>query len=122
MAREAALSRSAFATRFAQFVGEPPMSYVSRWRLNRAALLLRSGNSSLADLAPRVGYQSEASLSRAFRRCFGLSPGAYRRHCAVSNGDAAATPPSIEKAPLYPSDFRDATFAGTAAAADHAKK
>ncbi|TLY73363.1 MAG: helix-turn-helix transcriptional regulator, partial [Gammaproteobacteria bacterium] len=45
----------------------------------RAALWLRSGDSTLAQVATRVGYQPEAAMSRAFKRCFGLSPGAYRR-------------------------------------------
>jgi transcriptional regulator GlxA family with amidase domain len=107
MAREAGMSRSAFSSRFVELVGDPPISYVSRWRLNRAAFLLRSGNSKLADLAPRVGYQSEASLSRAFKRCFGLSPGAYRRHCAARDGNEGMTPGSADKVPLYPSDCRD---------------
>jgi AraC-like DNA-binding protein len=61
--------------------------YVSRWRLNRAAFWLRSSASSLAEVALQVGYQSEAGMSRAFKRCFGLSPGTYRRHCVASNGD-----------------------------------
>ena len=79
MAEEVAMSRSAFASRFVELVGETPMGYLSRWRLNRAALWLRSGDSTLAQVATRVGYQSEAAMSRAFKRCFGLSPGAYRR-------------------------------------------
>jgi AraC-like DNA-binding protein len=82
------------------------MSYVSRWRLNRAALWLRSADSKLSDVAVQVGYQSEAAMSRAFKRCFGLSPGAYRRHCAACNNDGSAMRSAIEKVPLYPSEFR----------------
>jgi AraC family transcriptional regulator, alkane utilization regulator len=89
MAREAAMSRSAFSSRFADLVGEPPMSYVSRWRLNRAAFWLRSSDVKIKEVAGRVGYESEAALSRAFKRCFSLSPGAYRRYCAACNGDGS---------------------------------
>src|SRR5207245_9490611 len=90
MARESAMSRSAFTARFAGLVGEAPMSYVSRWRLNRASLWLRSSDAKIKEAAQRVGYESEAALSRAFKRCFSLSPGAYRRHCAASNNDGSA--------------------------------
>jgi len=106
MAREAGMSRSAFSSRFVELVGEPPMSYLSRWRLNRAAFWLRSSDLKMAEVAARVGYESEASLSRAFKRCFGLSPGAYRRHCAACNSDGSAMRSPIEKVPLYPSEFR----------------
>jgi AraC-like DNA-binding protein len=106
MAREVAMSRSAFSSRFVELVGEPPMSYVSRWRLNRAAFLLRSSDSKLAEVAVRVGYKSEASLSRAFRRCFDLSPGAYRRYCVAGNDDGSATHAPMRMIPLYPSEFR----------------
>jgi len=68
------MSRSAFASRFVELVGETPMGYLSRWRLNRAALWLRSSDSTLAQAATRVGYESKAAMSRAFKRCFGLSP------------------------------------------------
>jgi AraC-like DNA-binding protein len=105
MAREAGMSRSAFSSRFAELVGEPPMSYLSRWRLNRAAFWLRSSDLKLAEVAARVGYESEASLGRTFKKCFGLSPGAYRRHSIVSNSDGSAMRSPIEKIPLYPSEL-----------------
>jgi AraC-like DNA-binding protein len=105
LAREAGMSRSAFAPRFLDLVGEPPMSYLSRWRLNRAAFWLRSSDSTLAEVAVRVGYQAEAALSRAFKRCFGLSPGAYRRYSVTSNGNESAARSPIENVPLYPSEF-----------------
>src|SRR5713226_5302884 len=107
MSREAGMSRSAFSSRFAALVGETPMSYVSRWRLNRAAFWLRSADSKLPEVAVQVGYQSEAAMSRAFKRCFGLSPGVYRRHNLASNGDESAMHSPMEKAPLYPSELRN---------------
>ena len=79
------MSRSSFSERFGDLLKEPPMIYVTRWRMNRAAFFLRSGEDKIAAVAARVGYDSEVSLSRAFKRCFGLSPGAYRRHHAAND-------------------------------------
>ena len=73
------MSRSAFALRFTQTVGEPPLRYVTRWRMQKAAGLLRQGRAPLAEIASRVGYDSEAAFSKAFKRCIGCAPGAYRR-------------------------------------------
>jgi len=77
------------------------------YRLNRAAFWLRSSDSRLPEVALQVGYKAEAAMSRAFKRCFGLSPGVYRRHSVASNGDGSAMHSPIEKVPLYPSEFRD---------------
>jgi len=79
LARRAGMSRSAFALTFAQLVHEPPLAYVARWRLYSAKVLLRESAHGIAEIASRVGYESEASLSKAFRRQFGVAPGAYRR-------------------------------------------
>ncbi len=79
LATRVAMSRSAFAARFTQFVGESPMQYLSRWRLQKAAALLRAGDVDIADVAARVGYESPAAFSKAFKRTIGVAPGAYRR-------------------------------------------
>jgi len=79
LARGAALSRSALAERFAALVGEPPMQYLTRWRLALAAQALRSGNDPVARIAENSGYESEAAFSRAFKREFGTPPAAWRR-------------------------------------------
>jgi AraC-like DNA-binding protein len=106
LAKEVGMSRSAFSSRFAGLVGEPPMTYLSRWRLNRAALWLRSSDMKILKVSMAVGYDSEASLSRAFKRLYGLSPGMYRRHCAAADGDASVDPRLPERMRLYPSDFK----------------
>jgi AraC-like DNA-binding protein len=79
LAGEAAMSRSAFAARFTELVGEPAMHYLARWRMHLAASWLKEEDARLADVAGRLGYQSEAAFSRAFKRFLGVSPGAARR-------------------------------------------
>ncbi|NGY04648.1 AraC family transcriptional regulator [Solimonas terrae] len=79
LAREVALSRSALAERFTTLIGEPPMQYLTRWRLALAAQALRSGRDSVARVAERSGYESEAAFCRAFKREFGTPPAAWRR-------------------------------------------
>jgi AraC-like DNA-binding protein len=79
LGRAVGLSRSAFAARFTSMVGEPPQQYLLRWRMTRAAELLAAGAASVGEIAAQVGYDSEASFHRAFRRVLGEPPGAYRR-------------------------------------------
>ncbi|HTV02255.1 MAG TPA: AraC family transcriptional regulator [Luteitalea sp.] len=78
LAAAAAMSRSAFAARFTELVGEPAMQYATRWRMHVALSRLKDGDTSLGELADGVGYQSEAAFSRAFKRVVGMSPGAAR--------------------------------------------
>lgn len=79
LAAQVGMSRSPFAARFAALVGQSPMSYLKRWRLQLAARLLREQNLSLAAIAEQVGYESAAAFSRVFKREFRVSPGQYRR-------------------------------------------
>jgi AraC-like DNA-binding protein/mannose-6-phosphate isomerase-like protein (cupin superfamily) len=79
LAARVALSRSAFAARFADRVGETPLSYLRRWRMNIASRLLQQTNQTLTAIARRVGYASEAAFSKAFKQELGESPGAYRK-------------------------------------------
>jgi AraC-like DNA-binding protein len=79
LARASAMSRSAFAARFTELVGEPVMRYVTRWRMHVALDWLQQDDASVAELAARLGYDSEAAFSRAFKRTVGMSPGAARR-------------------------------------------
>lgn len=88
LAAAVGMSRSGFAARFADLVGEPPMQYLGRWRMHMAVTWLREEDAGVADLASRLGYQSEAAFSRAFKRFVGVSPGTVRRERATA---AAAT-------------------------------
>ena len=78
------LSRSALAERFTGLVGQPPMQYLTRWRLQLAANLLRSGSRNVASVAADVGYDSEAAFNRAFKREIGMTPAAWRRTTVAS--------------------------------------
>ena len=78
LAEEVGLSRSVFAARFTQLVGEPPLGYLTRLRMQKAATLLRDG-ATLAKASRLTGYASEASFSHAFRQWAGVAPGAWRR-------------------------------------------
>jgi transcriptional regulator GlxA family with amidase domain len=79
LAARAGMSKSSFSSRFTEVVGEPPHAYVARVRMQRAARLLRESRRTLAEIATAVGYDSESSFSRVFKKQFGSSPGAYRR-------------------------------------------
>jgi AraC-like DNA-binding protein len=76
------LSRSALANRFNELLGEPPMQYLTRWRLQLAAQLMRTTSRPIAAVAEEVGYDSDAALNRAFKREFGAPPAAWRRQAA----------------------------------------
>ncbi|MBS0417136.1 MAG: AraC family transcriptional regulator [Proteobacteria bacterium] len=78
LAKHVALSRSALAERFNQFVGQPPMQYLSSWRMQLAANRLCSTTEGVAAVASRVGYESEAAFSRAFKKAVGVSPSQWR--------------------------------------------
>lgn len=79
LAREVGLSRSAFAERFTQLMGVPPMQYLGNWRLQLAAQLLEGRGMSIAQAAGEVGYESEAAFNRAFKKQVGVPPGSWRR-------------------------------------------
>jgi transcriptional regulator GlxA family with amidase domain len=86
LARAVGLSRAAFARRFEAAVRLTPLRYLSRYRMMLAAELLRDSDASLAEIAARVGYESEFAFSRAFKRHHGLPPGVFRRSAPAAFG------------------------------------
>jgi AraC-like DNA-binding protein len=79
LAAEAGMSRSPFAARFKALVGEPPLTYLTRWRMLTASTWLRTSDLSVAAIADRIGYHSEAAFTKAFKRQFAMSPAVFRR-------------------------------------------
>jgi len=79
LGRAVGLSRSAFGERFTRLLGQPPMRYLAAWRMHVARNLMRDPRLGLADVAARVGYESEAAFHRAFKRDRGEPPAAWRR-------------------------------------------
>ena len=79
LAREVGVSRTVLSERFRHFLGEAPMTYLTRWRLQLAARALTSTTHSVAQVASDVGYESEAAFNRAFKREYALPPARYRR-------------------------------------------
>jgi AraC-like DNA-binding protein len=78
LATAVGMSRSPFATKFTSLVGEPPLAYLTRWRMSLAAGYLRDGQMRIREIAERVGYESQASFTNAFKRSFSLSPREYK--------------------------------------------
>lgn len=92
LAGRVGLSRSALGEKFVALVGQPPMQYLARWRLQLAADLLRSSRRTIAAVAADVGYESEAAFSRAFKRELGMAPATWRRaqHEGTGSGSLSA--------------------------------
>jgi AraC-like DNA-binding protein len=82
LSQEVAMSRSAFAERFTRIMGEPPMRYLAQQRFQVAAQQLKESNDSIARIAFKVGYESEAAFNRAFKREFGVPPMSWRKRNA----------------------------------------
>ena len=80
LAETAGMSRSAFAARFKELLGETPLEYVTGWRMQRAIQFLQQADKKLVDIAQSVGYESDAAFSKAFKRIVGVTPGEYRRN------------------------------------------
>ncbi len=88
LASAVAMSRSAFAARFTELVGEPPLQYLSRWRMTLALKHLRDGDAGIADVAEAVGYANPVAFSKAFARMQGMGPGAARREGRLARQSA----------------------------------
>ena len=92
LARGAAVSRTVLAERFTHLVGDPPIQYLTRWRMQLAARLLAEDASKVAAVAAQVGYDSEAAFSRAFKKAAGVPPAAWRRQHAARGVSTTVTP------------------------------
>jgi AraC-like DNA-binding protein len=86
LAESRGLSRSAFAARFAQLVGEPPLRYLSRVRLSVAGARLTSGDETMSAIAMSLGYESVSGFNKAFKQRFGVAPGEYRGRFSPRTG------------------------------------
>jgi len=80
LAAAAGMSRSAFAVRFKDLVGETPLEYLTGWRMQKATGLLEKSDQKVFEVAKSVGYDSDAAFSKAFKRVFGVAPREYRRN------------------------------------------
>ena len=94
LADELAMSRSAFAARFTEHVGEPVMQYVTRWRMLMATNGLKDEQATVAELANRLGYRSEAAFARAFKRVTGVAPGSVKREATLTDPVALLAAPA----------------------------
>ena len=87
LAREAGVSRSVLAERFAARVGLPPMHYLAKWRMQLAAQMLAGSDARIATIAASIGYDSEAAFSRAFKKMIGVSPSDWRKGGRAQAGE-----------------------------------
>jgi len=93
LADQVGISRTALVERFTRYLSEPPMTYLTRWRLQLAARSLENTPRGVSEIAAEVGYDSEAAFNRAFKREFGEPPGRYRlSHKRTLSKNAIVTP------------------------------
>ena len=90
LANEVGMSRSALSERFSCYLSEPPITYLTRWRLQLASQYLTRTPRGVADIAFEVGYESESAFNRAFKRHFGVPPARYRREKKIAPNDPSA--------------------------------
>ncbi|MGE0724422.1 MAG: helix-turn-helix domain-containing protein, partial [Alphaproteobacteria bacterium] len=115
LAREAAMSRAALAKRFVELIGQSPIHYLAGWRMHLARHLLRESTLAVAEVAGRVGYESEAAFNRAFRRLVGTPPAAWR-HQRAAAAPAAVADAAPATAPARPAATAAARMTGHSAA------
>jgi AraC-like DNA-binding protein len=88
LAREARMSRSAFALKFRAVLGQTPLEYLTQWRMYKAGAIIRSNNTSFSDVASAIGYGSASSFTRVFKREMGAAPREYRRKSILLQSSA----------------------------------
>src|SRR5579862_8125877 len=87
LAEAAGMSRSSFAARFKELLGQTPMEYVTEWRMQKAMQLLQQRDKKLPEVARLVGYESDAAFSKAFKRVVRVNPGGYLKRGFEGNGN-----------------------------------
>ncbi|MDI7865029.1 AraC family transcriptional regulator [Rhizobiaceae bacterium n13] len=95
LAREAGMSRSAFAARFKSVVGQTPLGYLTEWRMHKASRLMEANSVRIAEIARSVGYESEAAFTKAFKKSVGTNPSIFRK-------TVFGHKPTLAKDPLWP--------------------
>jgi len=120
LADRVGLSRSALHERFLQFIGMPPMQYLTNWRMQIASRLLLQTHAPLAAIAVDAGYESESAFSRAFKRSAGVPPSVWRRERLAAAAPATSPPATTGIRPLAPAAATGARLAATAASTAHA--
>ena len=85
LAAACGMSRSAFAVRFKDLVGETPLEYLTGWRMQKATGMLQEGDKKLFEVGKSVGYDSDAAFSKAFKRVFRVAPREYRRNATEAS-------------------------------------
>ncbi|QRO00035.1 AraC family transcriptional regulator [Archangium violaceum] len=113
LAKRVNMSRSGFAARFTELVGEPPLQYLARWRVTRAAELLRDGDEKIEAVANLVGYESLPAFSRAFKRWQGESPATFRRALEQQGLRRQSQRPTPRRSAQRPEPSRATTKAPT---------
>lgn len=98
LAHAVGLSRSVLAARFRHYLGEPPMSYLTRWRLQLGAQMLKSTSRSVAEVAAEVGYESEAAFNRAFKREYHVPPARYRSESRTLERPSSSPGTDVQRA------------------------
>jgi AraC-like DNA-binding protein len=91
LAKESGISRSVLAERFRHFMKVPPMTYLTKWRLQLGARMLRASSRSIAEVAAEVGYESEPAFNRAFKRAFGAPPARFRSQARPTRAPRSAS-------------------------------
>ncbi|NKM88000.1 helix-turn-helix domain-containing protein [Rhizobium laguerreae] len=99
LAQKAGMSRSAFAARFKEVVGQSPLAYLTEWRIYQAARLIEANDDRISVIARRIGYQSEAAFTKAFRKVMGRNPSEFRKSPgAITSPTAVASDGMLEAA------------------------
>jgi AraC-like DNA-binding protein len=101
LAEAAGMSRSAFAARFKELLGQTPLQYVTEWRMQKAMQLLEQRDKKLIDVARSVGYESDAAFSKTFKRLVDASPGEYRKRRSEEHGQGEAAVSAEAIAQVY---------------------